>query len=208
VQPDPTTEHLRARGIRLEWATNGWNLMEVVVTVSLGVAARSLALIAFGLDSLIEIFASTVVIWNLQDGRADPGDRRIHRALRLIAVAYWVLSGSLTVASVRSLLLGSVPGESPWGIAYLAVTAGVMFGLARAKQVTARALRSETLAAEAGITYLDGFLALSILASLALNQLVAWWWADAVAALLIAAWAAVEGASSWREGRPHVDARS
>ena len=82
------SEQLRQRGLRLEWATNAWNLIEVFVTISLGVQSGSLALIAFGLDSIIEIFASTVVIRNLHDERRDPGDRRVHRALRSIAVAF------------------------------------------------------------------------------------------------------------------------
>src|SRR4249920_2187544 len=94
-------EELQRRALRLEWATNGWNTMEVVVTISLGVRAGSLALIAFGLDSVVEIFASTVVIRNLRDDRNDPGDRRVHRSLRLIAMAFWVLAVFLVVISIR-----------------------------------------------------------------------------------------------------------
>ena len=104
--------------------------MEVVVTISLGVQAGSLALIAFGLDSVVEIFASTVVIRNLRDDRNDPGDRRIHRSLRLIAVAFWLLAAFLTAASIRGLIraidLTAHHSVSP----YLAVTAFIMFGLA------------------------------------------------------------------------------
>jgi len=199
-------ERLRRRGIRLEWATNAWNAMEVVVTVSLGVASGSLALVAFGLDSMIEIFASTVVIWNLSDVRDDPGDGRIHRSLRLIAVAFWVLGAYLLVASTRSLVVGNEPGDSPFGIAYLAVTACVMFVLARLKAITARNMESESLAAEASMTYLDGFLALSILAALAVNIAYGWWWADALAAMVVAGYAVREGVGSWRQGEPHAAA--
>ncbi len=99
-----TAAELRRRGLRLEWATNVWNAMEVVVTIALGVQAGSLALIAFGLDSIVEIFASTVVIRNLHDDRHDPGDRRVHRALRLIALAFWTLATFLTGMSVRGLI--------------------------------------------------------------------------------------------------------
>ena len=130
-----THEELRRRGVRLEWATNGWNAMEVVVTITLGVQARSLALIAFGLDSVVEIFASTVVIQNLRDDRHDPGDQRVHRSLRLIAAAFWSLGAFLLVTSVRSLIVGDRPDSSPLGVAYLAVTAVVMFSLARVKHV-------------------------------------------------------------------------
>ena len=83
--------------------------MEVVVTISLGVQAGSLALIAFGLDSVVEIFASTVVIRNLRDDRLDPGDRRVHRSLRLIAVAFWLLAAFLVIISTRGLVRGDRP---------------------------------------------------------------------------------------------------
>jgi divalent metal cation (Fe/Co/Zn/Cd) transporter len=198
-------ERLRVRGLRLEWATNGWNAMEVVVTISLGWQARSLALIAFGLDSLVEIFASSVVIWNLRDDRRDPGDRRIHRALRLIAGAFWTLAAFLSVMSVRSLALGERPDESPLGIAYLAITAFVMFGLAHLKRTTASDMASETLHAEAAMTFLDGCLSTGILVALVLNALLGWWWTDSTAALVVAAIAINEGVDHWRASAPHPD---
>jgi divalent metal cation (Fe/Co/Zn/Cd) transporter len=200
----PSSE-LRARGLRLEWATNAWNAMEVVVTVSLGWQARSLALVAFGLDSLVEIFASTVVIWNLRDRRPDPGDRRVHRALRLIAVAFWVLAAFLTVMGIRSLVLAQHPGESPLGIAYLAVTAVVMLTLAQLKRRTGSRMGSETLQAEATMTFLDACLSTSILIALVLNASLGWWWTDASAALLVAGFAVNEGVEHWRESAPHRD---
>jgi divalent metal cation (Fe/Co/Zn/Cd) transporter len=198
-------ESLRRRGVRLEWATNLWNATEVFVTVSLGVRAGSLALVAFGLDSIIEIFASTVVIRNLHDERTDPGDRRIHRALRMIAVAFWLLALVLIVLSVRSLVLGTRPDGSPLGVAYLAVTACAMLGLARLKHVTAGALGSETLHAEAAMTLLDGCLATGVLAALVLNAWFGWWWTDATAALLVAGFAINAGVTHWRESAPHVE---
>jgi divalent metal cation (Fe/Co/Zn/Cd) transporter len=201
-----TPEELRVRGLRLEWATNGWNVMEVVVTISLGVQAGSLALIAFGLDSVVEIFASTVVIRNLRDNRDDPGDRRVHKALRLIAVAFWLLAAFLTVASIRGLIRGDRPDSSPLGIAYLSVTAIVMFGLARLKRTTATELDSEPLHAEAGMTFLDGCLSTGILTALVLNASLGWWWTDAAAALLVAGFAVNEGIEHWRESAPHEQA--
>jgi len=177
--------------------------MEVVVTISLGVQAGSLALIAFGLDSLIEIFASTVVIRNLHDDRRDPGDRRVHRSLRLIAVAFWLLATFLAVFSTRALIRGDRPASSPLGVAYLAVTALIMFGLARLKRVTGDDLGSEPLQAEAGMTFLDGCLSLSILTALVLNAWLGWWWTDAVATFLVAGFAMNEGINHWRESAPH-----
>jgi divalent metal cation (Fe/Co/Zn/Cd) transporter len=196
---------LRQRGLRLEWATNGWNAMEVVVTISLGVQAGSLALIAFGLDSIIEIFASTVVIRNLRDDRVDPGDRHVHRSLRLIAVAFWLLALFLAVMSTRALIRGERPSDSPLGVVYLAATALVMFGLARLKRVTADAAGSETLHAEAGMTFLDGCLSTGILVALVLNAWLGWWWTDAAAAFLVAGFAVDEGLHRWRESAPHAD---
>ena len=200
-----TTEEWRRRGLVLEWATNGWNAMEVVVTITLGVQAGSLALIAFGLDSIIEIFASTVVIRNLHDDRDDPGDRRVHRSLRLISVAFWVLAAFLVVLSVRGLVRGDRPDSSPLGVAYLALTAVAMFGLAGLKRVTARELGSEPLQAEASMTFLDGCLSTGILTALVLNAWLGWWWTDATAALVVAAYAVNEGVDHWRESAPHDD---
>jgi divalent metal cation (Fe/Co/Zn/Cd) transporter len=200
-----TAEELRRRGLRLEWATNGWNAMEVVVTITLGLQAGSLALIAFGLDSIVEIFASTVVIRNLHDDREDPGDRRVHRSLRLIAVAFWVLAAFLVAMSVRGLVRGDRPDSSPLGVAYLALTAVAMFGLAGLKRVTARELGSEPLQAEASLTFLDGCLSTGILIALVLNASLGWWWTDATAALLVAAYAVNEGVGHWRESAPHED---
>jgi divalent metal cation (Fe/Co/Zn/Cd) transporter len=204
VRNRPTHEDLRRRGLRLEWATNGWNLMEVAVTITLGLRAGSLALIAFGLDSVVEIFASTVVIRNLRDDRSDPGDGRVHRSLRLIAGAFWLLAAFLAVMSIRGLVRGDRPDSSPVGVAYLAVTALVMFGLSRLKRTTADEMGSETLRAEAAMTFLDGCLSTGILTALVLNAALGWWWADAAAALLVAVFAANEGIGHWRESAPHV----
>jgi divalent metal cation (Fe/Co/Zn/Cd) transporter len=200
---DDQQRRLRREALRLEWGTNAWNVMEVGVTVTLGLMSGSLALIAFGLDSLVEVFASTVVIVHLRDTGPDPGDQRTHRALRLIAVAFFLLSLYLLVASTRSLLAGSRPDDAPFGIAYLAVTALVMFALAHRKRVVARRLGSEPLDREAAMTFLDGCLATGILTALALSWWAGWWWADAVAAAGVGAYAAHAGVASWRQGAPH-----
>ncbi len=179
-------------GRRLQQATIVWNLAEVVVTVSLGLAAGSLALIAFGLDSLIEVFASLVVLWHMaEDGR---GGQRDDRARRLVAIAFAVLAAYLIVASGRALWMGTEPEESPIGIAYLAVTALVMFGLAAWKRRVGREIGSETFLAEAHMTFLDGWLATGILVALAANVAWGWWWADAAAAAAVGVAAARESA--------------
>ena len=186
------------RGRRLQYATIAWNLMEVFVTIGLGIAAGSLALVAFGLDSLVEVFASVVVVWYIADHDAHGRSRR---ALRLVAVAFAVLAAYLIAASIYNISSGETAGSSPLGIAYLAITAVVMFGLAALKRNTARAACSAPLAAEASMTFLDGWLATGILVALVLNAVAGLWWADPAAATLVALFCAREAVENWREAR-------
>ncbi len=188
-------DRLLARGRRLQLWTIAWNLMEVFVTIGLGIAAGSLALVAFGLDSIVEVFASVVVIWYIADH--DTSHRSV-RALRLVAVSFVVLAVYLVIATTYSLASEGRAESSPFGIAYLAVTAFVMFGLAQLKRVTARQSNSPPLLAEASMTFLDGCLATGILVALALNMAAGWWWADPAAALLIAAACCREAVDTWR----------
>lgn len=173
--------------------------MEVFVTIWLGIRADSLALIAFGLDSVIEVFASLVVIWYIADH--DSAGRAV-RALRLVAVAFAVLAAYLAVAGVSSFISESHAESSPLGIAYLFVTAGVMFGLAYLKRKAATTAGSSPLAAEASMTFLDGCLASGILVALVLNAAFGMWWADPAAALLVAVFCVRAAVESWREGQP------
>jgi divalent metal cation (Fe/Co/Zn/Cd) transporter len=189
-------EPLLRRGRRLQYATIAWNLMEVFVTIGLGVVAGSLALIAFGLDSLVEVFASLVVVWYIADHDAYG---RARRALRLVAVAFAVLAVYLIAASIYNIASGASAESSPLGIVYLGVTAVVMFSLARVKHRVARAAQSSPLAAEATMTFLDGCLATGILVALALNTLAGLAWADPAAAALVALFCIREAADNWRE---------
>lgn len=198
---------LQRLGRRLQWATIAWNSGEVFVTVGLGIAARSLALVAFGLDSLIEVFASLVVIWHMNPGEKGHDARRDSHAMRLVGIAFGVLAAYLLAMGMRSLLVQSDPESSPFGIAYLAVTAMVMFNLSAWKRRVGIALDSEPFRAEAAMTLLDGFLALSILTALALNMTFEWWWADPLAAMLVGLVAAREGLESWREASEIGDPR-
>jgi divalent metal cation (Fe/Co/Zn/Cd) transporter len=199
ISEDNQTLALERLGRRLQWGTIAWNSLEVFVTIGLGIAAGSLALIAFGLDSLVEVFASLVVIWHMNPSDRGQQVRRDRRALRLVGVAFGVLSIYLVIAGIRALVVQGQPGSSPVGIAYLFLTALVMFGLARWKRRVGVALNSEPFLAEASMTFLDGCLATSILLALALNLVAGWWWADPAAALLIGLVAAREARDSWRE---------
>ena len=184
------------RALRLEFATIAWNAIEVFVTIGLGIAAGSLALIGFGLDSLVEIFASAVVLWHLR-GTADR--EQTQRALRLVAFAFFTLAAVLLAGAARDLLTDHRAGESPIGIAYLAVTAVVMFALAFAKRRVSADLDNHPLSHEARVTMLDGALATGILLALAANSAFDWWWADPLAAAVVAIVAISEGIASPRE---------
>jgi len=190
-------DDLLERGRKLQIATIGWNLMEVFVTIGLGIAAGSLALVAFGLDSIVEVFASVVAIWYIADHHKSG---RSTRALRLVAIAFLVLAAYLFTSSAIAISSHSVAKSSPFGIAYLAVTAGVMFSLARLKHVTARAAASPPLRAEASMTFLDGCLATGILIALVLNAAFGLWWADPAAAALVGAACVGAAVDNWRTG--------
>ncbi|MBO0886584.1 MAG: cation transporter, partial [Acidimicrobiales bacterium] len=172
-----------------------WNAGEVVVTLTLGFLAGSLALVAFGLDSLVEIFASVVVLWHL--GRPVAGDGG--RARRLVAGAFVVLGLYLGATGAHGLVAGAAPAPSSPGIGFLSATVVVMIALAAAKRRVGTALLSGPLLANATMTLLDGALAAGVLVALVLDQVVGWWWADPVAALSVAAAALVEGTRGFRE---------
>jgi divalent metal cation (Fe/Co/Zn/Cd) transporter len=181
VVPRINLERLQRRGVTLELITLGWNVAGVVILAVLTLAARSVALAGFGLDSLIEIGASVVVLWELRDARRD----RERRALVLIAAAFASVSLYLAVQSTWVLIAGYHPHHSPGGIAWTAATALVMFALAREKGRAGRAASREVLIREGRVTFVDGVLALAVLLGLCLNALAGWWWADPASTYVI-----------------------
>ncbi|NND84623.1 MAG: cation transporter [Acidimicrobiia bacterium] len=192
---DPTTR----TALRLQYLTIGWNVGEAFLTIGLGIAAASLALVAFGTDSIIELFASGVVVWHLRRGE----EGMTGRALRLLGGSFALLAVVLGTAAVRDLATGRIADASPWGIAYLGATALVMTGLGIAKRRAGAQLESPPLAKEGELTLLDGALAFGTLIGLSLNALVGWWWADPAAALLIAVVAANEAREAFEEAGEH-----
>jgi divalent metal cation (Fe/Co/Zn/Cd) transporter len=176
----PRSPSLR-RGFLLEYLTLAWNVAGMAVVSVAAVGSRSVALVGFGLDSLIEIGASAVVIWELSGSSA----ARRRRALGLIGAAFLLLAIYLVVQSTWVILAGFHPEHSRLGIVWTAATAAVMFALAGGKARTGAALGNPVLLTEGRVTLIDGILALSVLAGLLLNLLLGWWWADPVAGYVL-----------------------
>jgi divalent metal cation (Fe/Co/Zn/Cd) transporter len=176
------------RGFILEYLTLSWNVVGVVVLAVAAIGAQSVALAGFGLDSLIEIGASTVVIWEL----SGTGLERRRRSLRLIGYAFAALGLYLLIQSTLVLAVGYHPRHSPLGIAWTAVTALAMFGLAAGKARTGKALGNPVLLAEGRVTTTDGILAVAVLVGLVLNAAKGWWWADPAAGYVLVFYAGRE----------------
>jgi divalent metal cation (Fe/Co/Zn/Cd) transporter len=174
------------RGFVLEYVTLGWNMVSIVVLAVTAIPARSVALAGFGLDSLIEIGASVVVVWELSDTHR----QRQRRALQLIGAAVALLALYLAAQSTVALVNGDRPGHSPGGFGWTALTAVVMFTLAAGKARTGAALDNPVLRTEGRVTLVDGILAAAVLVGLVLNAALGWWWADPVAGFVLVFYAA------------------
>jgi divalent metal cation (Fe/Co/Zn/Cd) transporter len=199
MRPKPRTASTLApaglllRGLRLEYATLCWNIVGSIVVVAAAIGARSVALAGFGLDSLIEIFASLVVVWELK-GICRQGERR---ALRLIGAAFFVPAVYVLLQAVYTLVGGAHPHHSPVGIAWLAATFVAMLLLAWGKGHTGKALGNAVLLTESRVTLVDAYLAGAVLVGLLLNAAVGWWWADPLAGLVIVYYGLREGWAAW-----------
>ncbi|MGH8868500.1 MAG: cation diffusion facilitator family transporter [Actinomycetes bacterium] len=186
--------HRRAR--LLAWATIGYNTLEGVVAIAAGLAAGSVALVSFGLDSAVEVLSAGAVAWQFGGG-SDP-ETRERRTLRLIAVAFFALAAYVTVESVRALVGAGEPDPSSVGIALAAASVVVMPLLVAAKRRIGRELGSATVVADSTQTLLCTYLSVILLVGLVLNATLGWSWADPLVALLIAAVAVREGVEAWR----------
>ncbi|GAA2077110.1 cation transporter [Pseudolysinimonas kribbensis] len=187
-------------GRALEWITLLWNVVAVVVLAALAVTASSVALAGFGLDSLIEIGASAVVLWELSGS----GARRQRLALRLIGAAFVALAAYLLVQSTVALATGHRADDSAGGIVWTGVTAVVMFSLAAGKRRVGQALGNAVLETEGRVTFIDGILATAVLIGIAVNAAFGWWWADALAGYVIVVYAIREAVHIFREDRAAV----
>ena len=182
-----STLTLRRKAFLLEYGTVAWNLVEAALAISTGLAAGSVALVAFGLDSLVEVFASAVVIWEL----LGVDDRRERFALKLIGLAYLAVSLYIGWEAIRSLVGQEHPGVSVVGMVLMLATVLIMLSLAYGKQKVGSAMVSATVLADARFSAIDAALAGSVLVGLGLNALFGLWWSDQVMALALAALAAL-----------------
>jgi len=185
---------LLRRGLWLEYATLGWNVVGTVIVLIAAVHTSSAALAGFGLDSAIEIFASVVVIWQLKG--TEQG--RENLALKLIGAAFIALALYVLVQSGWTLLASTHPSPSPLGVVWLLVTCIAMLLLAWGKSVTGRQLGNLVLTTEARVTLIDAALAAAVLLGVGLNSLFGWWWADPLSGLVIVYYGLTEGRAAWQ----------
>jgi len=188
-----TETGLLRRGLLLEYTTLGWNVVGTVIVALAARAAHSVALAGFGLDSLIEIFASLVVVWQLKG----INQNRERQALRLIGGAFLLLAAYILFQSARTLILAAQPASSPGGIVWLAATLIAMLLLARGKHQTGTRLKNPVLLTEGRVTLIDAYLAAAVLVGLVLNAAIGWWWADPLAGQVIVFYGFKEGWAAW-----------
>jgi divalent metal cation (Fe/Co/Zn/Cd) transporter len=196
--PAPTVERRAVLSRRIRYfvaATITYNIIEAVVAISAGTLASSAALVAFGLDSVVEVLSAAAVAW--QFAGPDP-EAREKTALRLVAFSFFALAVIVTIDSSRSLLGFAEPQHSPVGIALAAVSLAVMPVLSWAQRRAGRELGSRSAVADSKQTLLCTYLSAVLLAGLVLNSTLGWTWADPIAALVIAGIAIKEGREAWR----------
>lgn len=190
---------LLRRGLRLEYTTLAWNVVGVVVLAVAAVASSSVALASFGLDSLIEIGASVVVIWELNDTAAG----RERAGLRLIGWSFFAIAVYIAGQASYLLAVGDHARASYLGIAWTAASFAVMLALAYGKAVTGAALDNPVLCTEGRVTLVDAYLAGAILVGLVLNAAAGWRWADPVAGYVIVVYGIKESRDALRQARDH-----
>ncbi|MGR6967478.1 cation diffusion facilitator family transporter [Geodermatophilus sp. URMC 61] len=185
-------------GRRAQWlagASVAYNVLEAVIAVAAGLVAGSVALVGFGLDSVVEVSSGLIILWQF---RHRMPEAREQRALRLMALAFFALAGYIAAESVRALVSGEEPDASPVGIGLAIASLGIMPFLSWAQRRTGRALGSVTVVADSTQTLLCTYLSAVLLLGLVLNATLGWGWADPVAGLVIAAVAVREGVEAWR----------
>ena len=187
-------QKLLKKALFFEYLTIVWNVLEGIVCISIGVLSGSIALVAYGLESGIEVFASSIVVWDLKG--AKKGREKV--ALMLIGGAYFLASIYIAVEALTSLAAHKHPDTSIPGIIFIIVTIFVMVSLGLIKSSIGKKMKSETVLADAKFTLIDGGLAAAVLLGLVLNAMFGWWWADQLMALILAIVAFKEGIEEFR----------
>jgi divalent metal cation (Fe/Co/Zn/Cd) transporter len=194
--PGATRRDVLRRRVRLVVAaTISYNVIEAVIAITAGAAASSSALIAFGLDSTVEVISAAAVAWQFS---ARDHETRERAALRIVAIAFLALAAYVSIDAIRALAGATEPEHSTVGIGLAAVSLVVMPLLSLIERRTGRELGSASVVADSKQTLICSYLSAVLLAGLLLNSTLGWWWADPIAALLIAAFAVREGIEAWR----------
>jgi divalent metal cation (Fe/Co/Zn/Cd) transporter len=181
------------RGRRLEYLTIIWNSLEGIIAVGAGILAGSIALVGFGIDSVIEVSSGAIILWRLVSG-----EHREQLALKLVGVSFLALSAYVAFDAVKSLWLIEPPEASYAGIALATLSVFVMPVLARAKRTVAAQLNSRAMHADSRQTDICAYLSAILLVGLVLNAIFGWWWADPVAALVMVPIITKEGLEAFR----------
>jgi divalent metal cation (Fe/Co/Zn/Cd) transporter len=193
---DPTErERLSRRARLLARLSVGYNVLEAVTAIAAGLAAGSVALVGFGLDSAIEVSSAVIILWQFRHAVPESRERA---ALRAIALSFFALAGYVSYEAVRTLVSGADPEASPVGIGLAIASVIIMPWLSRAQRATGKALGSKAVEADGNQTRLCAYLSAVLLVGLLLNATLDWGWADPAAALVIAAVAVREGLEAWR----------
>ena len=204
AKPRETSDRhvLLRRGLRLEYLTVGWNLVEGIVAVLAATRAGSVALLGFGIDSFVETASACVLIWRLRAEQGDMEARAIarldRRAHRLVGLSLFGLSVYIVVDACLALWRNERPEPTVVGIGLTSISLFVMLRLAHAKRMIGSALGSHAMAADAFQTTACWWLSLVALGGMGVNAALGWWWADPVAALIMAGLIVREGREAWR----------
>jgi divalent metal cation (Fe/Co/Zn/Cd) transporter len=188
---------LERRARLLAWGGIAWHVVEFAVALVAGLIAGSIALVGFGVDSLIEVFAGLAVVWLFTGARLG-SHRAERRAQQAIAASFFLLAAYVAAEAIRTVVAGDHPHTSWAGIGLAAFTAPTMPLLALAKRRVATRLHSAAAVNEAAQTQLCAYLSVALLLGLGANALLGWWWADPAVALLLVFVAVREGRASWR----------
>jgi len=210
LSPEGKTENDRLfkKGLRLEYFTIAYNILEAAASIVFGSIANSIALIGFGLDSIVESLSGLVLVWRLrQHGKISEADedRLERRATRLVAVTFFILGAYVSFQSIKNLISADIPDPSIPGIIIAGVSIVIMPWLTWQKYRVGKQINSRALIADSKETLACAFLSVALLLGLGANQLFGFWQADPIVGLIIAVFLFREGWEGWHENGEEAD---